>query len=62
VIGWWTVIFVLKATKGRPLPTAAAWRTAAVPGLFFGANIALFFTAITKTSIAHAEFIGAMTP
>ncbi len=33
-----------------------------LPGLFFGANIALFFTAITKTSIAHAEFIGAMTP
>jgi drug/metabolite transporter (DMT)-like permease len=62
VIGWWTVIFVLKATKDRPLPTAAAWRTAAVPGLFFGANIALFFTAITKTSIAHAEFIGSMTP
>ena len=62
VIGWWTVIVVLKARKGRPLPTAAAWRTAVLPGLFFGANIALFFTAITKTSIAHAEFIGAMTP
>jgi drug/metabolite transporter (DMT)-like permease len=62
VIGWWTVIFVLKATSGRPLPTSTAWRTAALPGLFFGANIALFFTAITKTSIAHAEFIGAMTP
>ena len=62
VVGWWTVILVLKAHSGRPLPTSTAWRTAVLPGLFFGANIALFFTAITETSIAHAEFIGAMTP
>lgn len=32
------------------------------PGLCFGANIALFFTAITRTSIAHAEFIAALNP
>jgi drug/metabolite transporter (DMT)-like permease len=62
VIGWWTVLLVLKARRGRPLPTATAWRSAALPGLFFGANIALFFTAITKTSIAHAEFIAALNP
>ena len=31
-------------------------------GLFFGANIAVFFTAITRTSIAHAEFITTLTP
>lgn len=62
VIGWWTVLFVLKARRGRPLPTATAWRSAALPGLFFGANISLFFTAITKTSIAHAEFIAALNP
>ncbi len=62
VIGWWTVLLVLKAQRGRPLPTATAWRSAALPGLFFGANIALFFTAITKTSIAHAEFIAALNP
>ncbi len=64
VIGWWTSCFVLTAT-GAPAAArrAAAWRTACCSaGLFFGANIALFFTAITKTSIAHAEFIGAMTP
>ena len=29
---------------------------------FFGANIALLFTAITKTSIAHAEFISSLSP
>jgi len=62
VIGWWTVIAFTRVRSGRPAPTAATWRLALVPGLAFGANIALFFTAITKTSIAHAEFITALTP
>ena len=31
-------------------------------GLFFGLNITLFFTAINHTSIAHAEFITALSP
>jgi drug/metabolite transporter (DMT)-like permease len=62
VIAWWTLLVVLRTTKGRPLPGPTAWRSAVLPGLFFGANIAMFFTAITKTSIAHAEFIGALTP
>jgi drug/metabolite transporter (DMT)-like permease len=42
--------------------TPAQWRRAVVPGIFFGLNITLFFTAITRTSIAHAEFIGSLTP
>ena len=62
VIGWWTVIAVTRVRTGRPAPTATTWRLALAPGLAFGANIALFFTAITKTSIAHAEFITALTP
>jgi drug/metabolite transporter (DMT)-like permease len=62
VIGWWTVIAITRVRSGRPAPTAATWRLALAPGLAFGANIALFFTAITKTSIAHAEFITALTP
>lgn len=62
VIGWWTVITFTRVRSGRPAPTAATWRLALAPGLAFGANIALFFTAITKTSIAHAEFITALTP
>jgi drug/metabolite transporter (DMT)-like permease len=33
-----------------------------LPALFFGANIAVLFTAITRTSIAHAEFIGTLSP
>ena len=62
VIGWWTVIAFTRVRSGRPAPAAATWRLALVPGLAFGANIALFFTAITKTSIAHAEFITALSP
>ena len=31
-------------------------------GLFFGLNITLFFTALGRTSIAHAEFITALSP
>jgi drug/metabolite transporter (DMT)-like permease len=62
VIGWWTVIAVTRVRTGRPAPSATTWRLAIAPGLAFGANIALFFTAINKTSIAHAEFITALTP
>jgi drug/metabolite transporter (DMT)-like permease len=62
VIGWWTVIAVTRVRTGRPAPSATTWRLALAPGLAFGANIALFFTAINKTSIAHAEFITALTP
>jgi drug/metabolite transporter (DMT)-like permease len=62
VLGWWTVLLVLKLQRGRPFPSRTAWRASLLPGLFFGANIATFFTVITKTSIAHAEFIGALTP
>jgi drug/metabolite transporter (DMT)-like permease len=62
VIGWWTVVAFNRVRTGRPAPTATTWRLALAPGLAFGANIALFFTAINKTSIAHAEFISALTP
>ena len=62
VIGWWTVIAFTRVRMDRPAPTRTTWRLALAPGLAFGANIALFFTAITKTSIAHAEFIAALNP
>jgi drug/metabolite transporter (DMT)-like permease len=62
VLGWWTVVNVSRLRTGRPAPSATTWRLAFAPGLAFGANIACFFTAITKTSIAHAEFISALTP
>jgi drug/metabolite transporter (DMT)-like permease len=62
VIGWWTVVTIARVRSNRPVPTASTWKLAFAPGIAFGANIALFFTAITKTSIAHAEFITALNP
>lgn len=37
-------------------------RAALLPGITFGLNIAFFFTGVTRTSIASAEFTGALTP
>lgn len=62
VVTWWVVLAVERARVGRPFPTAATWRAVLVPALLFGANITVFFTAITRTSIAHAEFIGSLSP
>lgn len=55
----WTAI--LRATEQRWI-TRAELRKALVPGIVFGLNITLFFTGVTKTSVANAEFIGALTP
>ncbi len=62
VVAWWIVMIVFHVRTKAPLPAKATWLTVLPAALFFGANIATFFTAITKTSIAHAEFIGALSP
>lgn len=62
VIAWWTLLTIAHFANGRPFPSARTWKMAMAPGLFFGANIALFFTAVNKTSIAHVEFIAALSP
>ena len=62
MLAWWTVMVVVRMRTDRSFPSAATWRTVLPAALFFGANIAIFFTAITHTSIAHAEFIAAMSP
>lgn len=62
VLLWWIVIGVRRATTGRPAPSAETWKRVLPAGLFFGFNITLFFTAINRTSIAHAEFITALSP
>lgn len=59
---WWIVLSVHHRRNDAPWPTAATWRRVAPAGLCFGANIAVFFTVINRTSIAHAEFIGSMSP
>lgn len=59
---WWIVLSVHRRRNSVPWPSAATWRRVAPAGLCFGANIAVFFTVINRTSIAHAEFIGALSP
>ncbi len=62
VVAWWIVLTAMRIRSGRPYPGRATWRAVLLPALFFGANIATLFTAITRTSIAHAEFIGTLSP
>jgi drug/metabolite transporter (DMT)-like permease len=52
---------ILRVTEGR-LPSRADLRRAILPGILFGLNITAFFTGVTKTSVANAEFIGSLTP
>ncbi|MEX0847096.1 MAG: DMT family transporter [Ilumatobacteraceae bacterium] len=46
----------------RSTITRADLRRALVPGIIFGLNITAFFTGVTNTSVANAEFIGTLTP
>ena len=62
VVLWSLVVLVRKARTGRPAPSAATWRAVFPAGLAFGLNITIFFTAIGRTSIAHAEFIASLSP
>jgi drug/metabolite transporter (DMT)-like permease len=54
-------IGVLRATEGRWL-NRADLRASLWPGVAFGLNITFFFTGVTKTTVASAEFTGALTP
>ncbi len=62
VVLWWIVIAVRRVSTGRPAPSLETWRRVLPAGLLFGLNITIFFTAINNTSIAHAEFITALSP
>ena len=54
-------IAVLWFTERRLL-TWREYRRALLPGVVLGLNLMAFFTGVTKTSIANAEFIGSLTP
>lgn len=67
-IAFWRMILctfiwvgILRFTEGRWL-SLDDLRVALVPGIIFGLNISFFFTGVTKTTIASAEFTGALTP
>jgi drug/metabolite transporter (DMT)-like permease len=55
---WWLILWIAE----RRFITLADLRRALVPGIVFGLNITMFFSGVTRTSIANAEFIGALTP
>lgn len=59
---WWTVLVVRKRRTGTPLPSRRTWRIVTVPAIFFGLQISVLFTAVTRTSVAHSEFIMALGP
>lgn len=59
---WWTLLVVRRARTGHPLPAARTWRIVLLPAIFFGLQIAILFTAVTRTSVAHSEFIMALGP
>ena len=55
----WTAL--LRVKEGR-FVTRQEWRRAIVTGVVVGANILLFYTAATRTSVANLEFITALAP
>jgi len=59
---WWAFLAIRKHRTGRPMPTLAEWKLGVPPALCFGINISLFFLALTRTSVAHADFISSMSP
>ena len=58
---WWAVLAVLRL-RGRPLPSRETWRSVAPAALSFGLNISLMFVSVTRTSVAHSQFIVALAP
>jgi drug/metabolite transporter (DMT)-like permease len=56
------VVYALLATAMRRPVTRQAIRVSAAGGLFFAFNIATFFVAVNRTSVANATVIGALQP
>lgn len=59
---WWIVLIVRRVRTGVPVPPASTWKLMFPVAVCFGLNITVFFSAIPRTSIAHAEFITALSP
>ena len=54
-------LVVMHVTHHR-FPSRTEFRRALIPGIAFGINITLFFSAVTHTTVANAEFIVSLTP
>ena len=55
---WWAILWFSEHRWLR----LADLKASLVPGIAFGVNITAFFVGVTKTSVASAEFTGALTP
>ena len=54
----WQIVLIVTRTK----LTFVTWRKVAPAGALFGVNLVCFFSAVTLTRIANAEFIGTLGP
>src|SRR5689334_20744471 len=67
LIAFWRMIVVsivwtlLLAATGRRVRIADV-RQVFIPGIFFGLNLAVFFTGVTHNSVANAALIGSLAP
>jgi drug/metabolite transporter (DMT)-like permease len=59
---WWSLLTIERVRTGRPYPSLATWKRTLPASLLFGVYISVFFTAVTRTSVAHAEFINSLAP
>jgi len=57
---WWLILLVRHRRSGAALPSTTAIRLVGPAALAFGLNISLLFLGVTRTSVAHAEFIASM--
>lgn len=55
---WWAILWVTE----RRFISKADLKASLLPGIAFGLNITAFFTGVTRTTVASAEFTGALTP
>lgn len=67
VVAFWRMLFATIGWHGflivkKKSPTKAQWRAGILPGILFAMNLLLFFNGTIRTAVAHAEFIGALTP
>jgi drug/metabolite transporter (DMT)-like permease len=67
VVAFWRMLFATVGWHGFLLvkgksPTRTQWRAGIAPGLLFTLNLLFFFNGTIRTAVAHAEFIGALTP
>ncbi len=57
---WWLLLVGRRIRDNTPLPASSTWLQVTPAALFFGLNISLLFLGVTRTSVAHSEFIASM--